>query len=165
MEKFNRELNGYKKSEVNQFLSDTIVELEGILKKAKEQDRKIQEQGSVIQTQNQKLTEQNLLIQDFTKQLEHYKTIESTLQKAILNAEESSNNMRKMARQEADMILEDAKRNANHVVNDALIRAEKIELKTATAERNLRIFKNRLRAIVEQQQAVVEDIEVLELDE
>ncbi len=165
MEKFNRELNGYKKSEVNQFLSDTIVELEGILKKAKEQDRKIQEQGSVIQTQNQKLTEQNLLIQDLTKQLEHYKTIESTLQKAILNAEESSNNMRKMARQEADMILEDAKRNANHVVNDALIRAEKIELKTATAERNLRIFKNRLRAIVEQQQAVVEDIEVLELDE
>ena len=61
VEKFNRELNGYKKSEVNQFLSDTIVELEGILKKAKEQDRKIQEQGSVIQTQNQKLTEQNLL--------------------------------------------------------------------------------------------------------
>ena len=57
----------------------------------------------------------------------------------------------------------DAKRNASHIVNDALLRAEKIEVKADTLERNIITFKRKLKLIVEQQLAVVEDIEELDL--
>ena len=70
-----------------------------------------------------------------------------------------------MARSEAKAIIDEANRNANRIVNDALIRNEKIEMKNQNMERNLRIFKNRLRSIVEQQLQVVEEIEVLEIEE
>lgn len=163
MEKFNRELNGYNKQEVNKFLNDTIVQLEVMLRKAEEQDRRIQEQRKIIQTQNQKLTEQATTIAKINDQLIHCKSIENTLQKAIFSAEETGNNIRRNASKEAALIIQEARQNASRIVNDSLLRAEKVELQTDTAERNLRIFKKKLRSIVEQQEAVVEEIEELEL--
>ena len=63
--------------------------------------------------------------------------------------------------EEAKIIVEDAKRNASRIVNDALIRSEKIEIKADTLERNIRIFKKKLKLIVEQQLSVVDEIEEL----
>ena len=63
------------------------------------------------------------------------------------------------------MIITDAKHNASRIVNEALLKAEKIENNTELLERNMRIFKRKLKSIVEQQLAVVEEIEVLELEE
>ena len=40
-----------------------------------------------------------------------------------------------------DAIIEDAKKNASRIVNEALLRAEKIEIRTETLERNMKIFK------------------------
>ena len=70
-----------------------------------------------------------------------------------------------MANSESERIIDEAKRNASRIVNDALIRSERIELKREQAERNLRVFKNRLRSIVEQQLSVVDEIEMLEVEE
>ena len=70
-----------------------------------------------------------------------------------------------MAREERDMIVRDAKSNASRIVNEALLRAEKIELKADTLERNMRIFKKKLKSILEQQQAIVDEIEILELED
>ena len=81
------------------------------------------------------------------------------------NAQQVGENIRRMANSESERIIEDAKRNATRIVNDALIRSERIELKREQAERNLRVFKNRLRSIVEQQLSVVEEIEMLEVEE
>ena len=63
------------------------------------------------------------------------------------------------------MIIRDAKNNASRIVNEALLKAEKIEIQADTLERNMRIFKKKLKAIMEQQMAVVEEIEILELEE
>ena len=57
------------------------------------------------------------------------------------------------------------KQNASRIVNEALLRAEKIENNADLLERNMRIFKRKLKSIIEQQMAVVEEIEVLELEE
>ena len=81
-----------------------------------------------------------------------------------MKAEETSDNIKKMAREESDMIITDAKHNASRIVNEALLRAEKIEQNSDMLERNIRIFKRKLKSIVEQQLAVVEEIEVLELE-
>ena len=144
MRKFSKELNGYNKQEVNAFLNDVIVQTEKVLNKLERQ-------------QNEIATLKNQII--------HYQDIERSLNLALANAEESGVNIRRMARSEAKAIIDEANRNANRIVNDALIRNEKIEMKNQNMERNLRIFKNRLRSIVEQQLQVVEEIEVLEIEE
>ena len=62
------------------------------------------------------------------------------------------------------MIVTDAKNNASRIVNEALLKAEKIQASADTLEQNMKIFKRKLKLIIEQQLAVVEEIEVLELD-
>ena len=83
---------------------------------------------------------------------------------AIMKAEETGDNIKRMARQESEIIVSDAKHNASRIVNEALLKAEKIENNAEILEKNMKIFKRKLKLIMEQQMAVVEEIEVLELD-
>ena len=144
MKKFGKEFNGYKKQEVNAFLNDVIVETEKMLKKVRMQQQEIEE---------------------LKKQLIHYKEIEKSLSLALSSAEKTGEQIRKLAREESQAIIEEAKQNASRIVNDALIKNERLELKREQTERNLRVFKNKLRAIVEQQLEVVDEIETLEIEE
>ena len=141
--RFSIEENGYNKAEVNKLIDDVIVQTEGIIERVKKQSREIKE---------------------LKEELEKYKRMEDTLKSSMYKAEVASNNIKKQAIDEGKMIVEDAKRNASRIVNDALIRSEKIELKADTLERNVRIFKKKLKLIVEQQLAVVVEIEELDLE-
>lgn len=143
MEKFSYEANGYNRQEVNQFISDVIVQTESIIQKCRMQGAEVEK---------------------LKAELEHYRTMESTLKTAILKAEETGDNIKRMAREERDMIIQDAKNNASRIVNESLLKAEKIESNAETLEKNMKIFKRKLKVIMEQQMAVVEEIEVLELD-
>ena len=143
MEKFSYEANGYNRSEVNQFISDVITQTEGIITRCKTQ---------------------NMEIEKLKAELEHYKMLEDTLKVAIMKAEETGDNIKRMAREESEMIVTDAKHNASRIVNEALIKAEKIENNADILEKNMKIFKRKLKLIMEQQMAVVEEIEILELD-
>ncbi len=144
MDKFSYEENGYNRSEVNQFVSDVIKQTEGIVKKYRSQKEEIK------------------LLKE---QLEQYKTMEETLKKSIINAEKTGDNIKLLAREEANSIIKDAKNNASRIVNDSLLKASKIEQEADTLERNMKIFKRKLKIIVEQQMAVVEEIETLDLKE
>ena len=141
--RFSNEENGYNKAEVNKLIDDVIVQTEGIIERVKKQSKEIKE---------------------LKEELEKYKRMEDTLKSSMYKAEVASNNIKKQAIDEGKMIVEDAKRNASRIVNDALIRSEKIELKADTLERNVRIFKKKLKLIVEQQLAVVDEIEELDLE-
>lgn len=142
MKKFSKEFSGYNKEEVNRFLNDVIIETEKLLKK---------------------IEYQQVEIENLKGQIIHYQDIERSLNLALSNANEVGEHIRRMANSESKTIIEDAKRNASRIVNDALIRNEKIELKTQQAERNLRILKNKLRTIIEHQLEIVDEIETLEL--
>lgn len=144
MDKFHYEANGYNRSEVNAFIERVIRETEGIINKCQEQKDEIK---------------------DLKDKLESYKVLEDSINKSIVNAEKTSDNIKRLAREEANVIVSDAKNNASRIVNDALIRSERIEQQADVLERNIKIFKRKLKIIVEQQLAVVEEIEVLDLDE
>ena len=144
MDKFHYEANGYNRSEVNAFIERVIRETEGIINKCQEQKDEIK---------------------DLKDKLENYKILEDSINKSIVNAEKTSDNIKRLAREEANVIVSDAKNNASRIVNDALIRSERIEQQADVLERNIKIFKRKLKIIVEHQFAVVEDIEVLALDE
>lgn len=144
MDKFHYEANGYNRSEVNAFIERVIRETEGIINKCQEQKDEIK---------------------DLKDKLESYKILEDSINNSIVNAEKTSDNIKRLAREEANVIVSDAKNNASRIVNDALIRSERIEQQADVLERNIKIFKRKLKIIVEQQLAVVEEIEVLDLDE
>ena len=143
MDKFSYEANGYNRSEVNQFIGDVIVQTESIIQRVKNQ---------------------NTEIEKLRAELEHYNSREETLKTAIIKAEETGDNIRRMARDESESIVTDAKHNASRIVNEALLKAERIENNAELLEKNMKIFKRKLKVIMEQQMAVVEEIEVLELD-
>ncbi len=143
MEKFSYEANGYNRSEVNQFVSDVITETEDIVLRCQSQ------RDEIIALKNE---------------LEHYKNIEDTLKVAIMRAEKASDDIKRMARDESETIISQAKENASKIVNEALIRANRIEKSAQLLERNMEVFKKKLKLIIEQQLAVVEEIEVLELE-
>lgn len=143
MEKFSYEANGYNRNEVNNFVGDVITQTEGIIQKCKEQREEIR-----------KLKEK----------LKHYREIENSLKDAVMRAEMAGDNIKKMAREESNMLITDAKNNASRIVNEALLKAEKIETKADTLEHNIKVLKRKLKLIIEQQLAVVEEIEVLDLE-
>jgi cell division initiation protein len=144
MEKFSYEANGYNRNQVNQFVEEVITQTEGIIKRCKEQKNEIE---------------------NLRQELEHYKNIETSLKDAIIRAEEAGDNIKRMAREESEMIVTDAKHNASRIVNEALLKAEKIEVQSERLQNNIKIFKRKLKLIVEQQMEVVDEIEVLDLDE
>ncbi len=143
MEKFNYEENGYNRNEVNRFINDVIMQTESIVNKCKQQE---------------------LEVSRLQSELVHYQKLEEMLKQAIRNAEVNAENAKKIAQEEADMIISDAKHNADRIVNEALLKAEKIEVNREVLEKNMKIFKRKLKLIMEQQMAVVDEIEVLELE-
>lgn len=149
MDKFKRTLQGYDPEEVNAFLDKVIKQVEIIITSNKEKDKKLVE-----------LAEENAKLKEKTEQ---YERLESTLNKAILMAQKTSDQMRFTAHQESELILSDAKKNANRIVNEALLEAEKTEQEAARLRRNIGIFKRKIKGIIESQLEVVDELDKEEL--
>ena len=118
MDKFNYEANGYNRAEVNKFVTDVIKETEGIIKKCKDQKKEIA---------------------DLKEKLSHYEDLENTLKQSLINAEKTADNVKRLAREEADIIISDAKHNASRIVGESLLKARKIENEADTLEKNVKI--------------------------
>lgn len=144
MDHFNLEENGYNRSEVNEYLSSIIKQTNDLIEKCRVQAEEIEK---------------------IKKELEIYKYREKSIDEIISKAEVECDELRKSAREERDNIINDAKYNASLIVNEALLRAQKIEDSTKLLESNMKIFKSKLRLLVEQQKDIVEEIEVLKLDD
>ena len=159
MEKFNRVLRGYDPDEVNAFLDQVIRQVESMIQDSKQKDLVIKEKENEISLLNKKL-EDTTHIQD---KLAQYERIEGTLNRAIIMAQKTSDQIKSNAHRESEIILEDAKKNASRIVNEALLHAEKTEMETAMLRRNIITFKRKLKGIIESQLEIVEEIEKVEL--
>ena len=123
-------------------------------------------QNLVIRNQENKIIELSKLAEEnqrLRQKLEQYERMESTFNKAIVMAQKTSDQMRLSAHKESETILDDAKKNANRIVNEALLRAEKIELESNMLARNIRVFKKKVRDIIESQLEVVSDLDKIEM--
>lgn len=138
MKKFSTSFNGYSKTDVNNFVNEVTREYENMLNNLKKRDSEI-----------------NALKQELAK----YKSLEATLNKALLVAEDASNNIKRMARDESNGIIEDAKRNASRIINDALVKADQVENDAELLKRRVIIFKRRFKQALEEQIRQVDEIE------
>ena len=152
MEKFNRTLRGYDPEEVNSFLDKVIAQVKTMISDIKEKDAKIAELEK-ISLENKNLKEK----------LMQYERMEATVNKTIMMAQKTSEQVRMSTQKECDAVLEDARCNANRIVNEALLRAEKTEQEANMLRRNINIFKRRVKDIVEAQLEVVNEMDQVEL--
>ena len=142
MDKFTIVERGYSITQVNSFIDSVISQTESMLEKMKNQQKDL------------------IFLQ---KQIESYKKMENELKSSLVNANQAGNDIKRQALREKEMIIDDAKKNASRIVNDALLRAEKIEIRTETLERNMNIFKKKLKLVIEQQIALIDEMEELEI--
>lgn len=133
MERFNSGDFGYNKNEVNEFV-------DYVIKKTEENIYTIKNQLDEIKR-----------LQD---ELDRYKNIESALLKA-------SDDKKTLAEKEAKLIIDEAKDNANRIINDALLKSQKIEMERQAFESNLKIIKKKIRNNLIEQLNRIEEIETL----
>lgn len=143
MKKFGYEENGYNRNEVNQFVDEVIQETEKIVTKVKSQQEEIEK---------------------LQKELSYYREMKDIMKDAIVRAEESNNKIKKMALEESEILIRDAKDNASRIVNDALKEAQKTENERITIKRNLTAFKKKLRENMQEHIKIVEEINEIEVD-
>ncbi len=149
MKKFSKTLRGYNPDEVNAFLDEIISQVEKMVVEIKTKDKQIIEH----------IQEKNML----NEHISRYKASEETMNKTIVAAQDSGEHIRRLAKQESELIINEARKNANRIVNDALLRAEKMEYETNNMRKNVSTFKKRLRGIVESQLEIIDDIEILDI--
>lgn len=141
MNNFDTVFRGFDKEQVKIYLDKIIEEYERLLNDKKEADNTINE---------------------LNEKLNSYQNLESTLNRALFNAENQGNEIKKVARQEADSLINEAKRNANRIINDALIKAEKAGDDADRLKRNTERLKRRLKGIIEGQLEVIDEMDNLD---
>lgn len=154
MQKFSRTLHGYNPDEVNSFLDDVISQVERMI----ESNRQKNEEILLLKNELSKRQPS----EEILKKAQKFDELEATLNKAVVMAQDTGEHIRKVAKQERDLILEEAKKNASLIINDALIRSEKIEYEASLLRKNIIMFKRKLKSNLEEQLKMVDDIEVIE---
>lgn len=136
--KFSKQMmNGYSVDEVDDFLDEVTENYEKAYKEANESRKKID---------------------DLTKELEHYKSIESTLQSTLVMAQTTAEEVKNVARQQADQIIKDAKGNAQKSVDDL---DQEIILKKKELEdvkKQFDIYKAKMESLLISQLELLKDI-------
>ena len=140
MKKFGTSFNGYNKQEVNLFVRDVTREYESMFNNLKARDQEIE---------------------NLKQKLIQYQNMETTLNRALLVAEDASSQIKKMARDESKGIIDDARRNASRIVNEALMRATKLEQDAENLKRRIVVFKRKFRQAME---AEIENIDEMPED-
>ena len=138
---FGMSFYGYNKNEVNDFLNNVTKEYEDMLNKLK----KTADEKAKLESE-----------------LEQYKNIESSLRRTLALAEESNQTIRKSANDESIAIIEDAKKNASRIINDALIRAQKIQDDADKIKQDTIKYRNKAINILKEQKEILDKYEDIE---
>ena len=145
MKRFSIVNNGYDINEVNRFI-DIVI---GRLEKLNAENDAYQKE---IEKLNSELANTNKTDIDTSK-----------LEKAILAVQEIGDRMKETAKEEARVIIEEARNNANSIVHEALLNAEKTEQKRMLLEKNIKVYKERIRSLTETQLKLVDDLDKTEI--
>lgn len=127
---FGRKLRGYDEDEVNEFLDQIIKDYEGLIRENKE----IQKHTETLQDK-----------------LAYFTSLEETLNKTIIIAQGAADDVKSNAKKEAQLIVKEAEKNADRIINDALAKSCKIALEVEELKKQSLIYRARFRTLVEAQ--------------
>ena len=136
--KFSKQMmNGYNVEEVDDFLDEIGVDF---AKKQKE------------------LNESSKKIEELNASLEHYKNIEETLQNTLLMAQSTAEEVKNIAKQKADQIVNDAKastqKEADFIQNQILMNKKELE----DVQKQFDIYKAKMESLLISQLELIKEI-------
>ncbi|GEM00703.1 cell division initiation protein [Halolactibacillus halophilus] len=132
---FSRGMRGYDQDEVNEFLDQVMKDFELVIREKKELKREIE------------------LLED---KLTHFSNIEETLNKSILVAQQTADEVKGNATKESKLIVREAEKNADRIINEALEKARRIEIEVEELKKQGKVFRTRLKMLIEAQLELVE---------
>lgn len=135
---FSRGFRGYDEDEVNDFLDQVIKDYEVLIREKKGLEEKVR-----------KLEER----------IGHFSNIEETLNKSILIAQETAEDVKQNASKEAKLIVKEAEKNADRIINESLSKSRKIALDIEELKKQASVYRTRFRMLIEAQ------LELLKNDE
>ena len=159
MKKFNYSPNGYNPEEVNAFLDDVIKQVERIMESNKQKEKEIDSLKKQIAELNKVKVDQEII----TK-AKKFDELQGTLNEAINVAKNTGERMRMVAKQERNLILQEAKNNASIIINDALRKSNELQFQANMLRKNIISFKRRLKVNLEEQMKLVDSIENIDID-
>lgn len=133
---FSRKLRGYDEDEVNEFLDQIIKDYEALIRDNKELQAKVAE---------------------LEEKLGHFSNIEETLSKAIIVAQDAADELKGNAKKEAQLIIKEAEKNADRIINDSLAKSRNIALEMEELKKQATIYRTRFRALLEAQIEMLKD--------
>ena len=125
---FSKAFRGYQEDEVNEFLDQIIKDYEILMKDKKDLEERLKQTD---------------------ERVGHFTTIEGTLQKSIVIAQEAAEEVRRNAQKEAKLIVREAEKNGDRIVNESLTKARRIAMEIEELKKQSKVFRNRFKMIVE----------------
>ena len=130
-------VNGYNTQEVHEFMAELLKDYEKIYKENIEYKDKIQVLNQGIQ---------------------HYKSIEDTLQNALVVAQGTAETVKQNARVEADNILKEAEINAKKSIDEMGQRVLEKQLKLEETQKQFDVYKAKMEALLISQLELLKDM-------
>ena len=130
-------MNGYSVEEVDDFLDELTADYSKNYKENSELKSKVEE---------------------LNKSLEHYKSIESTLNNTLVMAQSTAEDIKKVAQQQADQIINEAKSNAQKQVdelnNELILKTKEVD----DVKKQFDIYKAKMESLLISQLELLKDI-------
>lgn len=136
---FKRSLRGYSEDEVNEFLDEVVRDYEALIR------------------ENDELRENT---SGMGERLEHYRTMEATLQSTLVIAQSTAEEMKVAARKEAELVVREAEAKAQESLARAEANVEKAYHDLERIRRETDQFRARVRSLLESQLASLSDPEM-----
>lgn len=133
-QEFSSKWRGYDEDEVNEFLQQVMHDYENLIAENKELQNELKQSK---------------------EQIDRFNSIEETLQKSILTAQEAAEDVRRNSAKESKLIIKEAEKNADRIVNEALSRAREISLEVEDLKKQSKVFRNRFKMLIEAQLELV----------
>lgn len=127
---FKRTLRGYNEDEVNDFLDRVIKDYEALIHHNKELEERITQ---------------------LEEQIKQFRAMEDSLGKSIILAQDTAEELKQNARKEAQLVIREAEKNADRIVQDALNNARKTSLELDEIKKQATVFRARFRSLVQAQ--------------
>lgn len=132
---FSNKFRGYDEDEVNEFLDQVVKDYEIVIREKKNLEEKVTQ---------------------LEEKLGHFTNIEETLNKSILVAQETAEEVRGNATKESKLIIKEAEKNADRIINEALSKSRRISMDVEELKKQAKVFRTRLKMLVEAQLEMVE---------
>lgn len=156
MEKYINTLRNDYPDDVMKYLNEVMNRLADIESDNSLKDRKLYNCDVEIR----RLQQENINLHN---QVNHYKQIESTLNSSMNMIRNTGEQIKNNALKERDVIISDAKVLASRILNDALLKSERINMEADKLQKNMLIYKNKIKSLIECQLEIIDDIEKIDI--